>query len=221
MRKIRSEGVNRCDHKSERSIKVHSVCNRRLRYGGWGKSFQLGTAGMLMQLFIKEISIVKLLLLTGFVCALFAGKPWKELYQAGPLEQELVREGPLDVETIRGRNAAVRFIRKDGDGRGFLFASYAFNQSVSIFSLIQEQRKKGVVHAYLWTHYPQGGEVTVWRIDINDINVLSYERAEKNLKNEIWLYKLNRVAACVFAISLSLSFIQWGSLIHGRRYRGR
>lgn len=185
-----------------------------------GKYFQLGTAGMLMQLFIKKVSIVKLLLLTGFVCALFAGKPWKELCQAGPLEQELVREGPLDVETIRGRNAAVRFIRKDGDGRGFLVASYAFNQGMEIFSLIEEQRKKGIVHAYLWTHHQQGGEVTVWRIDIDNINVLSYDRAEKNLKNETSLYKLNRVASGFFALSFLLSFIQWGSLIQSRRHRG-
>ncbi|WDZ98128.1 hypothetical protein Herbaro_10190 [Herbaspirillum sp. WKF16] len=174
-----------------------------------------------MQLFIKKISIVKLLLLTAFVCALFAGKPWKELYQAGPLEQELVREGPFEVETIRGRNAAVRFVRKDGDGRGFLVASYAFNQSVDIFSLIEEQRKKGVVYAYLWTHHHQGGEVTVWRIDIDDINVLSYEKAEKNLKKEAWLYKLNRVAAGFFALSLLLSFIRWGGLTQGRGNRGR
>ena len=134
-----------------------------------------------MKWLFNNLSVARVILLTLIFSFFVAAKPWNTFDKKIPREEELVRIGPLKIQSIRGRNAAVRFHSSVVSDSDFLVASYAFNKGVDIFSVLNDQRSVGVTQAYLWIYAGEDG-ASIWRVDIGDVNVLSFETAMRMQK---------------------------------------
>lgn len=168
----------------------------------------------------KRISLTKLILMILIFGFLYSGRPWDEFHQHNPMESDLVRLGPMEIEAIRGRNASVRFYFNDRSQPGFLVASYSFNRELDVFSVIRDQRNQGKAKAYLWI-YSKDGRTSLWRIDIGEVNVLSFDEAKKNEKGEERQRKRENFIAVIFTLFLIMSFVRWGELKQRWRHHDR
>ncbi|BBP00557.1 hypothetical protein [Sulfuriferula nivalis] len=94
-----------------------------------------------------------------------------------PKESQLVRSGPyfMQVVNVPHRGAWIRF-KPVAAGVGYMQRIINFNNpdERSISSLVDKLHNQPV--AYLWL-YPDNPLRQVWKVDINQYNVLSYDRA--------------------------------------------
>ena len=168
----------------------------------------------------NNLSVTRVILLTLVFCFFVAAKPWHDFEKKIPCEHELVRIGPLEAQSIRGRNAAVRFHSSELSSSDFLVASYAFNKGMDIFSVLDAQRSIGITQAYLWI-YSEENEASIWRVDIGDVNVLSFETAKRMQKISSKVRRDDLIIAAVALILFLFTFVSSATLTRSARHHRR
>ena len=91
-----------------------------------------------------------------------------------PREDQLIRSGPYVVETQKARIGFLVIFQPITGREHYSQSSTEFSNSVN--HLVQTMKGKSV--AYLWL-YKDNPIRSIWRIDINDETVFSYENALK------------------------------------------
>jgi hypothetical protein len=101
----------------------------------------------------------------------------------------------------------VSFISLNKSEESYFLPQHYFNPKIKIFDLIHKLRKQGSISGYLWVYEPNK-LMKVWRADIQDINVISYEEARKVSLVDPKIRRGATLCAYFFALMLTLSFFR-------------
>jgi hypothetical protein len=96
-----------------------------------------------------------------------------------PKEDQLVRSGPYIMKRIKVRNGSLIKFSDVKGGEEYSEQSIAFDQGIDILSMVEALQNAPV--SYLWL-YPNNPIRKVWKVQVNDQTVLSYERALFNYR---------------------------------------
>lgn len=140
-----------------------------------------------------------------------SGRPWDVFERSAPLESELVRVGPLEIESIRGRHSVIRFYSGSPAPIDYWVTSDSFNDGVDIFAVIKTQRSIGQAQAHLWVRTLNGRQ-SLWKADIGDVNVLSFETAKRLQYAADEVRQGDITLTIVTVILLFSTFIPWKKL---------
>lgn len=85
--------------------------------------------------------------------------------------------------------------------------SWHFNEATDIRSFVSDLKKTGNPEATIW-FYQTGNNRVVGRIDVNGINVLSQDRAKKNLEGGEKFRNSFGMLAWLFGIAFACSWMR-------------
>lgn len=114
----------------------------------------------------------------------------------------------------------MRFHSSELSASDFLVASYAFNKGMDIFSVLDAQRSIGITQAYLWIYSEEKG-ASIWRVDIGDVNVLSFETAKRMQKISFKVRRDDLIIAAVALILFLFTFVSSATLTRSARHHRR
>lgn len=158
----------------------------------------------------RNFTSSKFALLVAFGVCLTILRPWHPLLRI-PSDAELIPTGPFNVSVYKSRTSDAIFESRSGPAEKIVIPSWHFNEGVDIRSFVADLKKKGHPNATIW-FYQTGGNRVLARIDVNEINVLSQERAQKNLEGEAKVGNGFGMLAWFFGIAFVCSWLRPGKL---------
>lgn len=159
-----------------------------------------------------KITPMKWVLLVMFTTSLWITCSRENADSCPPEPAEIRRTGPFKVEVIRGRNASVLFVSKADPEVEFLIARYRFNREIDIFETISELRSLSEIQGYIWIG-SSSTDSNVWKVELNDETVLSYETAKENREASKRVHFWNLIQTGVLGLALLGSVISWKKVL--------
>lgn len=154
----------------------------------------------------RNFTSSKFALLVAFGVCLIIHRPWLPPFRL-PSDVELIPTGPYDISVYKSKTSDAIFESRSGNAEKIVIPSWDFNDGLDIRSFVSDLKKKGRPNATIW-FYQTGGNRVVARIDVNEINVLSQERAQKNLEGEAKVRNGFGMLAWFFGIAFVCSWLR-------------
>ncbi|MCA1327156.1 hypothetical protein [Herbaspirillum sp. alder98] len=119
----------------------------------------------------------------------------------------LIPVRPFDVSVYKSRTSDAIFKNRSVPAEEIVIPSWHFNEGVDIRSFVSDLKKRGKPEATIW-FYQTGNNRVVARIDINEINILSQDRAKKNLEGGAKVRNGFGMLAWFFGIAFACSWMR-------------
>lgn len=157
-----------------------------------------------------NFTLGKFLLLTAFLGFFYSADPWESV-EVLPNDFPLTQLGPFYVSVNKGKTTTVIFEDKAGKTyEPFVIPSWHFNSDVDIKSLVVGMKNQGAVEGEIWV-YDNGKRRAVGKIDINGVNVLSFERAQQLTASTKRTIDQCRMMAFILGIAFICSWMRPGT----------